>query len=114
MNRKSCFDCKNAVVVQGDASVGIGGICIDNCHAQLTEDQMEACEDCDWIEYKCPAKCGHFEHIMVEVCAECKKEMNTPLHEVEYYGVEYVDIPVCSVECKIKFDETVGKKIKEY
>ena len=61
-------------------------------------------------------KCPGFSPYMFEECGGCKKPLNKPKHEIDYFSYHpYADvgIPACSQECKNTIDERIKKNVEE-
>lgn len=91
---KTCSFCTHGYYFE-DRSVGIwGGYECDN--PEMEEDINES------------GNCPYFSPRIIEVCANCGKEMNVPEFEWELWCASpHSQIPVCSIKCQ----ETKNKEI---
>jgi hypothetical protein len=106
--KKSCYFCKHGVFNRGFAGTyweppePSYTECNNGAIDFLALDKIMDIDD----EEALPLVCGHYEPRIVEKCGECRKEINVPEDEIEFYVEE---TPVCSKECRVagykKFDE---------
>lgn len=111
---KSCFDCKNAFIIE-DTSVGIWPG-IEDCKVA---DQSPALANLlNWEDFDpngqpsfeeiLASNCPYFDPFMAEKCAQCHKRIHKPKWNWKFFASDGEPVPVCSEKCKEKYEAKVG------
>jgi hypothetical protein len=116
---KSCFNCKHAAICEEDPGCwslpnGDPGWPGEPAHLEeckCLEVPQELFDADDWDEESLPDKCGHYDPIMVEKCVKCDKPINQPRYSWEWWAAGYDSQPVCSKECKDKWEREFAEQM---
>lgn len=103
MDRKSCYNCKNAYVTSG-----YGGSYLNpaECNCQDVPNYVLVQDN--------PAnECGWYDPVLIEKCAECGNAMNVPEYLWDIWAVTIENIPVCSHLCKAWAEAKYSKCVHE-
>lgn len=109
----SCMDCKYHLHWEE-----LGGFffeCILEHYAGLSEEELEKLELKSPINFlfELAQRCEKFSPIMVEKCAYCGKEINSPAYLWKIWGHNEWDIvPCCSEKCKKEMEKESLKEIE--
>lgn len=111
MWERSCFDCKNAIIME-DRSVGIEAYVEDCKHGDKPE--IQAMFDKELDETTMAKDCPYFDPHLYTECANCKTPINQPIYSWELFVVgAWCELPVCSEKCKAELQIKVDKEIEE-
>jgi hypothetical protein len=116
---KSCFNCNHCKAIPGDRDTGFETEAMCEFEPQADQnippdwydlllDHLQPNDDEDTIGQACP----FYSPILVELCWQCKKPINSVehLHKIFSPHPEGDPIPVCSEACKKDLDKKISKE----